>query len=101
MSYDEIIMADAARPPTTTGLVPTHAMTFVSPIHDDRDLVAYDITGVLPVPAVGQIVTLHDTEVLTLRVATTYTSDESTGRPRIHTLVTVRTLEPGEKPTDL
>ncbi len=90
-AYDEILRRDQShevrsrghngRPPQ-----PHHCLTFQTP--DEDDLVQLDTSGMMPIPAVGENIVIHDTAVTVSAVRTDYTRDE-TGTPEIFTWVTV------------
>ncbi|WP_411140265.1 hypothetical protein [Streptomyces sp. x-80] len=76
---------------------PLHCITFVTSNRPDlTDLVELATVGMMPVPGVGEVIALHDSEVTVAEVQTTYTRTD-TGRTQIYTFVVVNELTPGQR----
>lgn len=75
---------------------PVHRISFVTPKSSLTELVELETVGMMPVPAVGEVVTLHDSEVTVTEVRTAYTRTD-TGRTKIFTFVVVDDLSPGQE----
>ncbi|MER8184892.1 hypothetical protein [Kitasatospora sp. NPDC094015] len=89
--YQEIVRQDAAIPELLGGLPAEHSVTFTSP--DETDLMRLQVQGALPLPAVGDVIELHRSEVVVTDLTTRYSRDGTTGRPLVHTAVAVRELD--------
>ncbi|MFD3585768.1 hypothetical protein [Streptomyces sp. NPDC058683] len=87
--YDEIGKVEDSTP-DLMGQLPEHGMTFLSP--DETELVSYRVEGLLPVPASGDVIGLHWSEVVVTALQTRYGRDETTGRPLVFTSVSVEAL---------
>ncbi|MEW1548301.1 hypothetical protein [Streptomyces tsukubensis] len=88
MSYDEIEKTEKSTP-HLVGRTPEHSLHFKSA--DGSELVSYWVEGTLPIPAVGDVIGLHWSEVVVTAVQTRYGKDEDTGRAAVYTTVSVDT----------
>ncbi|MEV7282885.1 hypothetical protein [Streptomyces sp. NPDC093111] len=86
----ECDMGEYRSTPGETNRLPEHALNVFSV--DGTELVDLTCAGAMPVPAVGDVIGLHEAEARVVSVSTRYT--RSNGRVNVYTHVVVEADEP-------